>query len=203
VIASVTGTVRQAGVDGVVIEVGGVGLRLNCTPRTTASLRVGAVATLATTLVVREDSLTLFGFVDEEERSIFETLQGVSGVGPRLAQALLAALAPESIRRAVASGDEIALTAVSGIGRKGAARLILELKDRLGPATTIGSSDIVEPDGWRGQLQSGLLSLGWTVREAAAGISAVAETAEAAILAGGTPDVGALLRQALRSMARS
>jgi Holliday junction DNA helicase RuvA len=134
---------------------------------------------------------------------VFETLQGVSGVGPRLAQALLAALAPDSIRRAVASGDEIALTAVPGIGRKGAARLILELKDRLGQATTSGSSDSVEPDGWRAQLQSGLLSLGWTAREASAGLSAVAETAEAAILAGGTPDVGALLRQALRSMARS
>ncbi len=202
-IASVGGTVRSIGQEGVVIEVGGVGLRLQCTPRTTASLRLGSSATLSTTLVVREDSLTLYGFVDDDERSIFETLQGVSGVGPRLALGLLAALAPDAIRRAVATGDEAALMSVSGVGRKGAARLILELKDKLAGPTGEDYAVVADGAGWRAQLQAALIALGWTAREAAAGISAVADTAEASIATGSTPEVGALLRQALRAMARA
>lgn len=203
-IASVTGRVRSLGLDHAVVEVGGVGLRVSCAPRTLAGLRVGASAELATSLVVREDSLTLFGFADDDERELFETLQGVAGVGPRLAQGMLAALSPEAIRRAVATGDEATLTSVPGIGKKGAARLVLELKDRVGmvagPSTEAAAG---EGGAWRSAVQAGLVSLGWSPKEAAAGVAAVAETADATIAAGGQPEVAALLRQALRSMARS
>ena len=115
------------------VEVGGVGLAVQCTPGTLAGLRVGQPARLATTLVVREDSLTLYGFADDDERPVFELLQTATGVGPRLAQAVLAVLPPDRLRRAVATEDLAALTRVPGIGKKGAQRLVLELKDRIGP----------------------------------------------------------------------
>lgn len=204
-IASVSGRVRALGLDSAVIEVGGVGLKVSCTPRTLAGLRVGAPADLATSLVVREDSLTLFGFADDDERELFETLQGVAGVGPRLAQGMLAALAPDAIRRALAGGDETTLTTVPGIGKKGAARLVLELKDRIGvvPGGAAPVAGAGEGESWRTAVQAGLLSLGWTVKEAAAGVAAVSSTAEATIAAGGEPEVAALLRQALRAMVRA
>src|SRR5688572_24457245 len=115
-----------------VLEVGGVGLELMCTPGTLATLRPGQTATLPTSMIVREDSLTLFGFLDEDEKTVFELVQTASGVGPKLAQAILACLAPDELRVAVASDDTKTLTRVPGIGQKGAQRIILELKDRLG-----------------------------------------------------------------------
>ncbi len=114
------------------LEVGGVGLELMCTPGTLATLRTGQQATLPTSMVVREDSLTLFGFLDEDEKSVFELVQTASGVGPKLAQAMLAVLAPDDLRRAIAADDVKTLTRVPGIGQKGAQRIILELKDRIG-----------------------------------------------------------------------
>src|SRR3989440_11267441 len=131
-IAFVSGPVAALAPDTAVIEVGGVGMAVQCTPGTLARLRVGERARLPTTLVVREDSLTLYGFADDDERQCFELLQTASGVGPRLAQAMLAVHAPDALRLAVARDDEKALTAVPGIGKKGAQRLLLELKDRLG-----------------------------------------------------------------------
>ena len=108
-----------------------------CTPRTLADLRTGQEATLPTSMVVREDSLTLFGFADDDEKQTFELVQTASGVGPKLAQAMLAVHTPEEIRRAVATDDVKTLTTVPGIGQKGAQRIILELKDRIGsPGTT-------------------------------------------------------------------
>ena len=135
-IAHLNGTVAALTPDGVVIDVGGVGLRVQCTPDTLATLRPGTQGRVATSLVVREDSLTLFGFATDDERGIFETLQGVTGVGPRLAQAVLAAHSPDSVRAAVATDDVGALMLVSGVGRKGAQRLVLELKDKLGVTST-------------------------------------------------------------------
>jgi Holliday junction DNA helicase RuvA len=134
VIAFVRGVVADVTLDSVVLEVGGVGLELHCTPPTLASLRVGTPATLPTSMVVREESLTLFGFLDDDEKSLFELLQTASGVGPKLAQAMLAALTPDELRRAIATEDVRSLTAVSGVGQKGAQRIILELKDRIGAA---------------------------------------------------------------------
>ena len=131
-IAHLSGSVAGVSPDGAVIDVGGVGLRVQCTPGTLASLKLGEPARVATSLVVREDSLTLFGFGTDDERNVFELLQTASGIGPRLALAMLAVHSPDALRRAVAAEDIKALTMVPGVGNKGAQRIILELKDRLG-----------------------------------------------------------------------
>jgi Holliday junction DNA helicase RuvA len=209
VIQSVHGRVSTLGPDVAVVEVGGVGLALHCTPTTLSRLRVGAAARLAAALVVREDSLTLYGFADDDERLVFEVLQTASGVGPRLAQAMLAVHGPDALRRAVATEDLVALTAVPGIGRKGAQRIVLELRDRLGapegtpsvlhsPSETTGASSA-----WREQVQGGLLNLGWSAREADEAVGSVAAQADAATAAGEQPDVAALLRAALQTLSRA
>lgn len=118
-IAFVSGPVAALAPDAAVVEVGGVGMALQCTPNTLSTLRIGQQAKLATSLVVREDSLTLYGFADDDEKQTFELLQTASGVGPRLAQAMLAVHSPDALRRAVSTGDEKSLTAVPGIGKKG------------------------------------------------------------------------------------
>src|SRR5215472_8384219 len=142
-ISHLDGTVSAVAPEGAVIEVGGVGLLVQCTPGTLATLRRGERARVATSLVVREDALTLFGFAADDERDVFELLQTASGVGPRLALAMLAVFTPDELRRAVAAEDVTALTRVPGIGRKGAQRIVLELAGRLGPPA---------PAGWQGEL---------------------------------------------------
>lgn len=206
-IASVAGTVLAITAEGAVIEVGGVGLAVQCTPATLAGLRTGSEARLATSLVVREDSLTLFGFATDDERGIFETLQGVTGVGPRLAQAVLAAHSPDAVRAAVATDDVGALMLVSGVGRKGAQRLVLELKDKLG--TTSTSATVLRLPGrdgpgiWREQLRAALIGLGWMGREVDDALAAVGPEAEAALAVGDTPDVAALLKSCLQMLSRA
>ncbi len=198
-IAFVRGEVAAVGLTSAVVEVGGVGFEVLCTPNTLATLRPGQPATLPTSMVVREDSLTLFGFLDEDERSTFELVQTASGVGPKLAQSILAVLEPEDLRRAVTSEDVKTLTRVPGIGQKGAQRIILELKDRIGaPIGAHGSTTVATtgPD-WRGQVQQGLVGLGWSTKEADKAVAAVADEAS------DTPDVGALLRSALRMLSRA
>ena len=204
-IAVVAGRVAGRAPDGAVVEVGGVGLSVQCTPGTLAGLRIGDSAHLPTSLVVREDSLTLYGFADEDERVVFELLQTASGVGPRLAQAMLAVHSPDTLRQAVATEDLTTLTQVPGVGRKGAQRIILELKDRLGsvrgmPAQRVTASGATR---WRDQLHGALLGLGWSGREADDGVAAAAPHAAEAVAAGGVPDVGALLKVALRSLSRA
>ncbi|GAB2905933.1 Holliday junction branch migration protein RuvA [Streptomyces mayteni] len=205
-IASVAGQVAALGPDTAVVEVGGVGMAVHCTPGTLAGLRVGEPARLATSLVVREDSLTLYGFADEDERTVFELLQTASGVGPRLAQAMLAVHTPDALRRAVAAGDEKALTAVPGIGKKGAQKLLLDLKDRLGePLGTVvapRSAAASTAAGWREQLHQALVGLGYAPREADQAIEAVAPAAEAGA-EGAQPSVARLLRAALQSLNRA
>ncbi len=199
-IAFVRGEVASVGLTSAVVDVGGVGLEVNCTPATLATLRRGTEAVLPTAMVVREDSLTVFGFLDEDEKSVFELVQTASGVGPKLAQAVLAVLAPDDLRRAVATEDVRTLTRVPGIGQKGAQRIILELKDRIGPP--VGTSAVApvalaaEP-AWRAQVREGLVGLGWSVKEADKAVTAVAPDDET------DPDVGALLRAALRVLSRS
>ncbi len=207
-IASIAGRVAAIAPDGAVVEVGGVGLSVQCTPSTLARLRVGEGARLPTSLVVREDSLTLYGFADEEEREVFEVLQTASGVGPRLAQAMLAAHSPDALRRAVSTEDLAALMQVSGIGKKGAQRIVLELRDRLGPPTgsATGAGSPVGTAGaqtWRDHVHGALLGLGWSVREADDAVLAVAPQAEGDLAAGAAPDVAALLRAALRTLSRT
>lgn len=204
-IAFVSGRVAALSPDGAVIEVGGVGLSVQCAPRTLAGLRLGEAAHLATSMVVREDSLTLYGFADEDERSVFELLQTASGVGPRLAQAMLAVHSPDALRRAVAAEDLAALTLVSGVGRKGAQRIVLELKDRLGAPRGTAARPQPHRGGpaWSEQLQAALLSLGWAPREAEDAVAAVAPQAEQNLAAGEVPDISALLKTALRALSRA
>jgi len=161
-----------------VIDVGGVGLLVQCTPGTLAGLRLGEQARVATSLVVREDSLTLYGFASDDERNTFELVQTASGVGPRLAQAMLAVLTPDALRHAVATEDLATLTSVPGIGRKGAQRIVLELAGRLGPpageaAAASRKVSATPPAKWRDQVRAGLVSLGWQAREADQAISAI------------------------------
>ncbi|MFJ8200571.1 Holliday junction branch migration protein RuvA [Streptomyces sp. NPDC096152] len=199
-IAFVSGPVAALAPDSAVVEVGGIGIAVQCTPDTLSGLRRGQQARLATSLVVREDSLTLYGFADDDERQVFELLQTASGVGPRLAQAMLAVHRPDALRRAVATGDEKALTAVPGIGKKGAQKLLLELKDRLGEP--IGAPAVGAPvtQGWRDQLHAALIGLGYATREADEAVAAVAPQAEATE---GTPQVGRLLKAALQTLNRA
>ncbi|MBT2876512.1 Holliday junction branch migration protein RuvA [Streptomyces sp. McG6] len=200
-IASVSGTVAALAPDSAVVEVGGIGMAVQCTPDTLSGLRVGEQARLATSLVVREDSLTLYGFADDDERQTFELLQTASGVGPRLAQAMLAVHHPDALRRAVATGDEKALTAVPGIGKKGAQKLLLELKDRLGAPR--GATQAARPAPWSEQLHTALVGLGYAPREADDAVAAVTPQAEAALAEGGRPAVPQLLRAALQSLNRA
>jgi len=202
VIAFVSGQVAALAPDCAVIEVGGVGMAVQCAPGTLAALRIGQPARLATSLVVREDSLTLYGFADDDERQVFELLQTVSGVGPRLAQTMLAVHAPDALRSAVAIGDEKALMAVPGIGKKGAQRLLLELKDRLGaPLGTAAAQSVgaLAASSWSDQLHAALIGLGYAPREADEAVAAVTPQAEAAA----EPNVGTLLRAALQSLNRT
>ncbi|MGY3200259.1 Holliday junction branch migration protein RuvA [Streptomyces sp. TE5632] len=206
-IAFVSGTVAALAPDAVVVEVGGVGMAVQCTPNTLSALRVGAHARLATSLVVREDSLTLYGFADDDERQVFELLQTASGVGPRLAQAMLAVHTPDALRRAIAQSDEKALTAVPGIGKRGAQKLFLELAGRLGEpagaAETGRPAGVAAPAPWSEQLRAALVGLGYSAHEAEEAIAAVTPAAEAAAADGAAPKVSQLLRAALRTLNRA
>ncbi|MEU6699342.1 Holliday junction branch migration protein RuvA [Pseudonocardia sp. NPDC046786] len=196
-IHSVRGPVLEIGLDHAVVEVGGVGLAVYATPATLGGLRRGEQARLATTLVVREESLTLFGFVDTEERELFLLLQTVSGIGPRLALATLAVLEPDTLRRALADGDLAVLTRIPGVGRKSAERLVVELRDKVtATAATPAAAAPSAVTSTRDQVVEALLGLGFTQKPA--------EQAVDAVLAG-SPDAGAstLLRTALSSLGRS
>lgn len=204
-IAFVSGPVAALAPDSAVVEVGGIGMAVQCTPGTLSGLRVGEPARLATSLVVREDSLTLYGFADDDERQVFELLQTASGVGPRLAQAMLAVHAPDALRLAVSTGDEKALTAVPGIGKKGAQKLLLELKDRLGEPVGRAVPGARPPAaaGWSDQLHTALVGLGYATREADEAVAAVTPQAEAALAEGAAPQVAQLLRAALQTLNRT
>jgi Holliday junction DNA helicase RuvA len=194
-IAHVRGPVAAVTLTSAVLDVGGVGLQVMCTPGTIATLRIGREVQLSTSMVVREDSLTIFGFATPDERDMFELVQTASGVGPKVAQAMLAVLDPDRLRQAIGQGDLATLTTVPGIGRKGAERIVVELKDRVGVTTTVAAGAA----SWRGQVHEALLGLGWSTRDADAALDAVA----AELPAGATPDISTILRDALRSLAKT
>lgn len=196
-IASVGGVVTALLPGGVVLRVAGVGLALQTTPGTRARLRVGDEAELATSLVVREDSLTLYGFGDPDERDLFELLQTSSGVGPRLAQAVLTVHEPDAVRRALQTEDLVALCLVPGIGRKGAQRMVLELKDKVGPVAAVAGR--TGRPGWGDTLAGALVGLGWPAAQAEDAVARIAEAHPQA----GADDVPALLREALAMLSRS
>ncbi|WP_077487844.1 Holliday junction branch migration protein RuvA [Sinomonas mesophila] len=199
-ISFLRGPVAQVGLSSAVIDVNGVGMAFWATPQTLGGLREGAEATVHTYLVVREDSLTLFGFADPGAREVFEVLLGVSGVGPRLALAVLAVHSPEAVRIAAHSEDAKAFTKVPGIGPKVAARLVLELKGKLVPLGAPGEPAPESPaaagDGaWKAQVIEAMASLGWSEKDAAANIDrALADQPELAE----TGSVPEILRATLR-----
>ena len=199
-IASVRGSVQHIGLDRVVVEVGGVGMLLHTTPATASAQHLGREATLATTLVVREDSLTLYGFASDEERDIFEQVQTVSGVGPRLALAMLSVLAPDRLRAAVTGSDLATLTKVPGIGKKGAERIVLELRDKIGMPSAVAGTTPAAPTAagpsWRDQVTDALTGLGYSGKQAEDAVTAVAASAPA------DPNVSEMLRAALRELGR-
>jgi Holliday junction DNA helicase RuvA len=200
-IAQLTGVVAQVGPTSAVIEVGGFGVQAVCSPNTVAGLRLGQRATLATSLVVREDSLTLYGFASTDEREFFELLLTATGVGPKLAQAALAVLSPDELRKAIATENLLQLCKVPGIGRKGAQRMVIELKDKV---NTVGLADEAVPAAgpptaaWRGQVSQGLQGLGWSAKDADAACDDVAH------LTRDDPqvNVAVLMRAALQTLAR-
>ena len=218
-ISHLDGMVCAIAPEGAVIEVGGVGLLVQCTPGTLATMRIGERARVATSLVVREDALTLYGFAGDDERDVFELAQTATGVGPRLALAVLAVFSPDGLRRAIAAEDVTALTRVPGIGRKGAQRIVLELAGRLGSPGAAGGSGgpgagVPAPPAalWRDQVRAGLVNLGWPARDADQAIAAVESelagpTAGAdgspAVAANGDVDVAVALRAALRKLSRA
>ncbi|QRP49214.1 Holliday junction branch migration protein RuvA [Amycolatopsis sp. FDAARGOS 1241] len=166
-ISSVRGEVLSVGLDHAVVEVGGVGFAVQATPATLATLRRGEQVRLHTALVVREDSLTLFGFADEEARELFGLLQTVSGIGPRLALATLAVLEPDKLRAALVEGNITVLTQVPGIGRKGAERLSLELRDKVTALGATGEVPVVSaPGALRAEVVEALAGLGFPAKQA-------------------------------------
>ncbi|MDQ1702382.1 MAG: holliday junction helicase RuvA [Frankiaceae bacterium] len=172
-IASVSGVVTAVTTEVAIIEVGGFGIAVLCTAPTLTKLRVGEQARLSTSLVVREDSLTLFGFADEAERTTFELLQTATGVGPKLAQAVLSTLTPGELRHAILTEDLAALMRVSGVGKKGAQRLVLELAERVGVLPHLAGVPEARPaaratngPAWADHVRSALVSLGYSPREA-------------------------------------
>lgn len=207
-ISFLSGRVASRGAGTAVLDVGGVGMSLLCTPATLARLQVGEEATVATSLVVREDSLTLYGFASDDERLVFEQVQSASGVGPRVALAMLSVHPPQTVRRAVAEEDTAVLTQVPGIGKKGAQRIVLELKGKLDtpqdpePGGEPGTAtDGAAPAAWREQVVAGLVNLGWAQRDAESATEHVA--AELAEDEAASPDVATMLKRALRRLSRA
>ena len=201
-ISLINGVVRSIASDRAVVEVGGVGLAVSVTSSTSTQLNIGAPVQLFTTLVVREDSLTLFGFLDEESRSAFELVQTVSGIGPKVALAILGAHTPQSLAVAIAQEDIKAIEKVPGIGRKGAQRLILELKGKISDFGTSEHQQHHQPV-WREQLTSALTSLGFTAKDSDAAISVVvAQYADNGVDAQNV-DISELLKAALQSGRRA
>jgi holliday junction DNA helicase RuvA len=199
-IAQLTGVVAQVGPTSAVIEVGGLGIQAVCSPSTVAGLRLGERATLATSLIVREDSLTLYGFASTDEREFFELLLTASGVGPKLAQAALAVLSPNELRTAIATENLVQLCKVPGVGRKGAQRIVIELKDKINAVdhADIAVSTVRSSGAWRAQVTQGLQGLGWSAKDAESACD------EVDYLTREDPqiNVAVLMRAALQSLAR-
>jgi holliday junction DNA helicase RuvA len=165
-IASIRGEVLDVALDHAVIEASGVGYRINATPSTLSTLRRGTEARLVTAMIVREDSMTLYGFADADARDLFSTLLGVSGVGPKIALATLAVYDANALRQALADGDVAALTRVPGIGKRGAERMVLELRDKIGPVTGSGTVTAISGHAVRSPVVEALVGLGFAAKQA-------------------------------------
>lgn len=195
-ISLINGTVRSISLDKAIIEVGGVGLSLSITQKTSSQLNIGVPAQFFTTLIVREDALTLYGFLDDADRALFELVQTVSGIGPKVALSIVSALSPSQLAVAVTQEDVSAIEKVPGIGRKGAQRLILELKGKLSDFGTYSKVSHHQPI-WREQLTSALVSLGFTAKDSDAAISQVVGNLAEDGIDAQTLDLSDLLKRAL------
>lgn len=196
-IASLTGSVAAVGESYAVIDVGGVGYAVHAGAHTLANLKVGSQAALHVSTIVREDSITLFGFNSPAERDLFELLQTAQKIGPRIARDAIEALRPDVIRRAIATGDTATLSRIPGVGKKSAERIVLDLADKIGPVDTgLPKQSGTRPGGWRIQVSQGLQALGWSAKEAETAIEKLdAEGVDGA-------DVPTLLKQAIRLLGR-
>lgn len=195
-IASVRGEVLEVALDHVVIEASGVGYRVNATPSTLATLRRGEEARLVTAMIVREDSMTLYGFADADSRDLFQTLLSVSGVGPRLAMATLAVHEAQTLRQVLADGDVTALTRVPGIGKRSAERMVLELRDKVGAVYATAGAPVTNGHAVRGPVVEALVGLGFAAKQA--------EEATDAVLAGdGAATTSSALRAALSLLGKT
>lgn len=204
-IASVKGTVLEVGLFAAVVDVNGIGMRVLATPATLSSLRVGEEARLATELIVREDSMTLYGFENTDERDCFTTLLGAKGVGAKLALAMLTVHTPDALRRAVANQDVAALKRVPGLGPKGAQRVILDIGDKLGPVRGDGIAAVDSPAPTpvgepNADVVAALTQLGWNESMATQAVNAVETELSQSVEGSGqpAPDTAAVLRAALR-----
>jgi Holliday junction DNA helicase RuvA len=195
-ISSIRGPVLEIRLDSLVVGIGGVGMTVMCSPDTISQARIDSEITLFTSLIVREDSLTLFGFANSENREMFEVVQGVSGFGPKLAFTILSSLPADELRTAIGNEDLARLKQTPGVGAKGAQRLVLELKDRIGTPTTGVKQSAGKESQWQVQVEQGLLGLGWSPRDAQRAITAVIE--EGVTDPQATPE---LLRRALQILA--
>ena len=201
-ISLLNGQVRAIHLDRAIIEVGGVGFSVLITGHTSAQLNLGAQIQLFTSLIVREDSLTLFGFPEEESRDLFELVQTVSGIGPKVALSLVGAITPDRLAHAIAQEDIAAISQVPGIGRKGAQRMILELAGKLTNLAGTHRSTHHQPL-WREQLASALVSLGFSAKDSDAAITTVVSALAADGIDAATLELSELLKSALQSGRRS
>lgn len=201
-ISLINGIIRSLGQEKVVVEVGGVGLSISITSQTSINLNIGAPVQLFTTLIVREDSLTLFGFLDDESRTTFELLQTVSGIGPKVALAIMGAHSPQSLATAIAQEDVKAIEKVPGIGHKGAQRLILELNGKILDSGNHNKPLSHQPL-WREQLSAALISLGFTAKDSDSAITSVVNNCAEASINPSDIDISELLKRALQSGRRS
>ena len=197
-ISLLTGTIRSLTSDRAVVEVGGVGLSVVVTPSMSAQITLGSQQQFFTSLVVREDSLTLYGFLTDEAKGLFELVQTVSGIGPKVAMSIVGAMSPEDLARAISQEEISIIEKVPGIGRKGAQRLILELKGKLSDLSNNKTYRAHQP-AWREKLVSGLTSLGLSPKEADGAITEVAANLSAEGVDASTVDLSELLKMALAS----
>jgi Holliday junction DNA helicase RuvA len=197
-ISLLTGTIRSLTSDRAIVEVGGVGLIVVVTPSTSAQITLGSQQQFFTSLVVREDSLTLYGFLTDEAKGLFELVQTVSGIGPKVAMSIVGAMSPEDLARAISQEEISIIEKVPGIGRKGAQRLILELKGKLSDLSNNKTYRAHQP-AWREKLVSGLTSLGFSPKEADGAITEVAANLSAEGVDASTVDLSELLKMALAS----
>ena len=200
-IATLTGEIKVISSDRAIVEVGGVGLSVNITQSAASHLNLGTTVTFHTSLVVREESLTLYGFLTAESKQLFEQVQTVSGIGPKVALSILGSLTPEELAAAIASENIAAIERVPGIGRKGAQRLILELKGKLSDLSDGGSVATHQPI-WREQLTSALISLGFAPKDSDRAITTVVNELQGDGIEPSDLEMSELLKRALQSGGR-